>query len=350
MKNKRKYSIPLMLLFLFANSANGQSGFMRDVLNAVKGTAQGRANNTATQETNKAIDQVDPAKQSKSHSGNTTATQSDTANTQGVLEAFAKAAAANPNDTSAADLTMKALGIMAGEKQVSAQDSATAIKTYMSAARGSGLHFEYAITMSGNKTSVKDSTEIYFTNSGEGRSEMRIPMPGLRLNKMISIGRQREPGYTIILYPESRTYILHIIDTSLMIKSEESYQVTRIGTETIQGYPCVHSKIVTTSGSGRFKYSSSMEVWTSTAVPGYALYKKMTSLQTTQTGMISALETAGGGGVFVKLVVSGTEYSMEQLLIKAEEKSLPASLFLIPADYSESKYNSIYHMIPSSGH
>ena len=134
MKNKRKYSIPLMLLFLFANSANGQSGFMRDVLNAVKGTAQGRANNTATQETNKAIDQVDPAKQSKSHSGNTTATQSDTANTQGVLEAFAKAAAANPNDTSAADLTMKALGIMAGEKQVSAQDSATAIKTYMSAA------------------------------------------------------------------------------------------------------------------------------------------------------------------------------------------------------------------------
>ena len=204
--------------------------------------------------------------------------------------------------------------------------------------------------MSGNKTSVKDSTEIYFTNSGEGRSEMRIPMPGLRLNKMISIGRQREPGYTIMLYPESKTYILHIIDTSLMIKSEETYQVTRIGTETIQGYPCVHSKIVTTSGSGRFKYSSSMDVWTSTAVPGYALYKKMTSLQTTQTGMISALETAGGGGVFVKLVVSGTEYSMEQLLIKAEEKSLPASLFLIPADYSESKYNSIYHMIPSSGH
>jgi hypothetical protein len=69
MKNNFAYSISPFLFLLFALSARGQSGFMRDVLNAVKGTAQNRANNTATQGTNKAIDLVDPATQSKSHSG-----------------------------------------------------------------------------------------------------------------------------------------------------------------------------------------------------------------------------------------------------------------------------------------
>ncbi len=355
MKNNFAYSISPFLFLLFALSARAQSGFMRDVLNAVKGTAQNRANNTATQGTNKAIDQVDPTTQSKSHAGvsgtsssSSNASPTDTAAVHGVLGAFARAAAENPNDTSAADLTMRALGIMTGEKKVSAEDSANAIKAYTTAGGGSGLHYEYVITVNGNKSTTKDSSELYFTSGGEGRSEMRIPMPGVHTNKTVSIGHANQPGYTIMLYPESKTYSLRIIDTSLMIKTEETYQVTRIGTETIQGYPCVHSKIVTTNGSGRFKFSSTMDVWASTAVPGYPLYKKMTSLQTVKTGMIRALEDAGGSGVFVKLVATGNEYSMEQLLIKSEEKSFPASLFLIPSNYSESKTNTISHMIPTS--
>ena len=355
MKNNSSHVVSLLLFFLSAISAKGQSGFMRDVLNAVKGTAQNRANNSASQATNKAIDQVDPATQSKSHSGNSNtspssnASPSDTAALHGVLGAFAKAAAANPNDTSAADLTMKALSFMAGGKQISAEDSAAVIKGYTRATGGSGLHYEYAMTMSGNKSTTKDSTELYFTQGGEGRSEMGIPMPGVHMKKMINIGHVNQPGYTIMLYTESKTYSLNILDTSLMIKSEETYQVTRIGTETIRGYPCVHSKIVTTSGSGRFKFSSTMDVWASTAVPGYSLYKKMTSLQTTKTGMLRALDNAGGGGVFVKWVVSGNDYSMEQILVRAEEKSFPASFFRIPSDYTESKNNSVYHMIPASG-
>lgn len=352
MKNTRQFCISLLMVFLFAISSKGQSGFMRDVLNAVKNTAQNPANNTASQTTNKAIDQVDPATQSKSHSGSSggsTASPSDTTALHGVLGAFAIAAAANPNDTSAADLTMKALSMMAGQKQVSAQDSANAIKTYLSAAGGSGLHYEYAITINGKKSTTKDSSEYYFTNEGEGRGEISIPMPGIHMNKMISIGHANQPGYTIMLYPESKTYSLTIRDTSLMIKTEEGDHVTRIGTESIQGYPCVHLKIVTSSGSGRFKYSSTMDVWTSSAVPGSALYKKMTSLLSVKTGMIRALENAGGSGVFVKIVAAGDDYSMEQLLIRAEEKSFPASLFRIPSDYSESKSNYISHMIPSSG-
>ncbi|HEY4967940.1 MAG TPA: DUF4412 domain-containing protein [Puia sp.] len=353
MKNNSSHAITLFIFFLFTISAKGQSGFMKDVLNAIQSTAQDRTNNAARQSTNKMFDQVDPSTQSKSHTATTNtspsnASPSDTAALYGVLGAFARAAAANPNDTSAADLTMKALGLMAGGKQISAQDSAAVIKGYTTATGGSGLHYEYAITMSANKSTTRDSTELYFTNGGEGRSEIGIPMPGMHMKKMINIGHYDQPGYTIMLYPESKTYSLNILDTSLMIKGEENYQVTRMGTETIRGYPCVHLKIVSTTGSGRFKFSSTMDVWTSTAVPGYALYKKMTNLQTVKAGMIRALDNAGGSGVFVKWVASGNDYSMEQILIRAEEKKFPASLFLIPSDYAESKENSMYHMMPSA--
>jgi hypothetical protein len=108
-----------------------------------------------------------------------------------------------------------------------------------------------------------------------------------------------------------------------MIKTQETYQVTRIGTETIQGYPCVHSRIVTTSGSGRFKYSSTMDVWASAAVPGYPLYKKMTSLQTVKTGMIRALENTGRGGVFVQLEVSETSIPWNNYRTKQNKNHSP---------------------------
>ncbi len=197
MKNIPLHCLSLLMVLLLAISSRGQSGFMRDVLNAVKNTAQNRANNSATQATNKAIDQVDPATQSKTHSessGGSTASPSDTAALHGVLGAFARAAAANPNDTSASDLTMKALGLMAGEKQVTAQDSAKAITAYTNATGGYGVHYEYQTTMVGKKTTTKDSSEYYFTNTGEGRGEIRIPMPGIQMNKMISIGHADQPG------------------------------------------------------------------------------------------------------------------------------------------------------------
>jgi hypothetical protein len=273
---------------------------------------------------------------------------SDTSATNTVLGAFAKAAAANPNDTSSADLTMKALGILAGETAVSPRDSADAINSYKTSAGGAGIHYEYSLTTSGKKIATnKDTSCIYFTNGGEGRSEMSIPMPEVKMNQMISIGRINEPKYTVFLYPDSKTYSLRIIDTS-MLKRRESYQVTKIGTETVQAYSCMHAKIVSSSGSGVFKSTTTMDIWTSTAVPGYSLYKKMTALRTSEIGMLSAMENAGCSGLFVKLVIAGKDATMEEVLIKAEESKFSADLFRIPAGYTESKQNMIYHMAVSA--
>jgi Domain of unknown function (DUF4412) len=332
---------------IFNCPGHAYAQFFKDILNTVKNTAQSRANNKASQTTNQTLDKVDNSTQPGSHSANSNTAPADSSATHSVLGAFAKAAAENPNDTSSADLTMKALGILAGNGGVSAQDSAKAIDSYKTASGGSGIHYEYVMTIRGKNTTNKDSSQLYITKDGEGRSEKRIPMPGVQMNKMIILGRFNSPRYSILLYPESNSYSLNIIDTA-MLKDREKYQVTRIGTETVQGYSCVHSKIISTIGSGMYTSTSTIDIWTSTGVPGSALYTKMAGIQTSQTGMMRALENAGGGGVFVKMVVTGKDYTVEEDLIKAEEGHFSADMFRIPSGYTESAGNMFSHMIPPS--
>lgn len=324
---------------------HAEAQFFKDIVNTVKSTAQSRANDKASKTTNQALDKVDNSTQPGSHPASPNSTPADSSATHSVLGAFAKAAAENPNDTSSADLTMKALGILAGNGGVSAQDSAKAIESYKTANGGSGIHYEYSMTIRGKNTDARDSSEIYFTKDGEGRSEMRIPIPGVQMNKMIVLGRFNSPKYSIILYPESNTYILNIIDTA-MVRDQDKYQITRIGTETVQGYSCTHSKVVSTIGSGMYKSTSTIDIWMSTGVPGSSLFSKMNSIQTSQTGVMKALENAGDRGVFVKMVVTGKDYTVEEDLIKAEETHVSADMFRIPSGYTETSGNMFSHMMP----
>jgi hypothetical protein len=346
----------LCLLMGLIQSGPLQAQFFKDILNTVKQTAQNRANSKASQTTNKVLDKVDSSTSgtgngSKRVSGTNSSSgqqPQDSAATHSVLGAFAKAAAQNPNDTSSADLTMKALGLLAGGGGVSAQDSVAAINSFKNAEGGGGVHYAYRINISSNsgkkKYSSTDTTNMYFTNNGEGRIEMRIPMPGVQTNRMISIGRIREPQYTILLYPGSKTYLLNIIDTNLL-KGRDTYQITKIGSENADGYSCTHSRLVTTTGSGMFASSSTMDIWTSNAVPGASLFKSLLSLNPSQAGVFTALENAGCGGTLVKISISGKDYTLEEDLIRAEKKNYPADLFKIPGGYSESTSNMFSHMV-----
>jgi Domain of unknown function (DUF4412) len=336
-----------MWIVMLCWSSPLQAQFFKNILNSVQNTAQSRANNKASQTTNQALDKVDSSTQIKSGKNSPSGAPADSSATRGVLGAFAKAAAENPNDTSSADVAMKALGILAGNGGVSAQDSAKAIDLYKTSSGGKGIHYEYTTTITGKNKTSKDSSQLYFTNDGEGRSEKRIPMPGVQMNQMIILGRFATPKYSIILYPESNTYSLNIIDTA-WLKDKEKYQITRIGNETVMGYACVHSKIVSSFGSGMFKSTSTIDIWMSKAVPGSLLFSKFAGIQSSQNSMMRLLENEGGGGVYVKMVVAGKDYTLEEDLIKAEEVRLPADMLRIPSGYTESSGNMFSHMMPPS--
>jgi hypothetical protein len=328
----RKTSIFAFLLLLLASGRPGtlQAQFFKNLVNTVKNTAQGRANSKADQTTNKSLDKVDTTGSSLFGGGS-------------------KPGSTNPSDTSAANMTMKALGIFAGGGGVSAADSAAAFESFRSASGGSGMFYQYEIKMTSKKDpTVDDTTCSWFTNGGEGRSEMEIPIPGVKTGKIVSIGRIGQPRYSIQLYADSKTYGLTVIDTSLINGIKESFQITRVGTENVGGYSCTHVKMVTTTGSGIFKSKSEEDIWTSTAVPGYALYKRLVGVSGIKPQMMQALDQAGAGGFFVKMTSAGKDYSMTMMLIHAEEKSNAASLFEIPAGYTKTDENMMQHMMSAA--
>lgn len=305
------------LVFLLVRSGDPRAQLLKNIVNRVNQAVQPKP-------TAHAVDSGDG--------------KIDTSGLSRVLGAFAKTAAENPNDTNQADLVMKSLRRMTGGDGVSAADSAAAIRSFMTASGGSGVFYASRVTMTSKRRVTYDTTYTWFTNSGEGRSEMRIPLPGVVTPKLILIGRAGEPRFSVLLSPEDKTYSLNVIDTALLHSNGDKYKVTRIGPETVAGYACIHSRIVTTMGSGMFKSSSTMDIWTSTAVPGYALYGRLVSLQASQGGMAGALDRSGASGFVVKMTAGdGKDYSMIMELFHAEEKNLPASLFGIPGGYTNSE-------------
>ncbi len=297
----------LIILFTIGMLAltTGRAQFLKNLTDNLKQTLQNRANSKANQTTNKVLDKADSVTKigggAKGGTGGTgtggglpgtgsgaglTGGGIDTSGMGRVLGAFAKTAAENPNDTNQADLISKSLTRMVSGDGVSAADSAKAIKSFMTASGGSGVLYQTVTTTTSKRGSTKDTSSTWLTTNGEGRSEMRIPMPGVVTPKFINIGRISEPTYSVMLDAGARTYSLNIIDTALLNSGIEKYQVTRIGTETVAGYSCIHSRIVSTTGSGMFKSSSTMDLWTSTAVPGYAIYSKLVTFQSSTGGCL----------------------------------------------------------------
>ncbi len=340
MKQKNTFFLTVIIFtafVFFSNFANAQ--FLKKIINEAKQTTQNRANSKASDATNKAIDGVLQPK-SNNNSSNV-----DTAAMGGVLGAFAKAAKDNPNDTSMSDLISKSLGNLTGRGGVSAADSIAAIKTYTTANGGSGIYYEYTIeSNTKERGNVKSTSKMYATNNGEARSEMNLAamMGAKNGTALIVIARMSQPHYSLILDDENKAYSLNVIDTSLINGIHQKYEVTKLGNETVNGYNCTHAKLVSTSGSGMFKSSSTEEIWTSVDVPGYELFKKATLQQNMTPGIMKALTDAGCGGFFVKMISGDKKYSMTMQLSKAEKQSFPASLFKIPSGYTESKSNLMF--------
>jgi hypothetical protein len=264
-----------------------------------------------------------------------------------VLDAFTKTAKDNPNDTSSADLTMKALGNLAGGGGVSAADSVAAVKSFTTAKGGNGVFYQYITTIVTKQGTNNDTSATYFTTGGEGRKEMNLPgMMGVKgRNSMTLLAHASQPQYSLTIDAGNKTYSLNVIDTSLINSGISSYKATKIGSETVQGYNCMHARLVSTTGSGMFKSTSTTDVWTSTDVPGYSIYKAGMAIHNSTPAMIRALEQVGCGGFLVRMAIQGKDYSSNMVLVKAQQKSFPASLFQVPAGYTEVKQNIFSHMM-----
>jgi uncharacterized protein DUF4412 len=250
------------------------------------------------------------------------------ANTTGTTKKDS-AASAGPDSAAFARL-------MAGVNKpapMTAADSA-AVKSFMTASGGSGMLYQYQLKYD-IKTKNKDTVIVDTTSqiiSDSHCTHFDMNMLGM---KMTVLGRDDQHKYSVMLYPESKSYKLNAIDTAKLIADQKkmTITVTKIGNETVAGYPCVHSKLTMITPNGNKPITVTEELWTSNSVPGYAQLKQLMSTQNITFTMLQKLDQAGCDGFVVKMTMASESINMNMILITADRKTFPASTFEIPAGY-----------------
>ena len=249
-----------------------------------------------------------------------------------VTQKMANKAVGN-NTTGKPDSTAKAnghdsamlAGILANMNKpavMTAADSA-AVKEFMTANGGSGLLYQYQ-TRYDLRIKGKDSVFVDTMSTSISDNRYTHVDMGMLGMKMAIIGRAGQPRYSVMLYPETKSYKLNVIDTAqLNSAGGQTYQVTKVGMETVAGYSCTHARM-TIIGSDK-KVVMTDDLWTCPTVLGYAQMKKDMSNAHVTPKMMQALSQAGCDGLIVKMTGQSPQLTMQMLLVTVARKNFPAS-------------------------
>jgi hypothetical protein len=231
---------------------------------------------------------------------------------------------------------------------VTVKDSSSNV-TPVASGSGDDMYYELTSVSTGKNINMKMVTSMYVSSKGDMRVEMHTDM-SFKGHKspipMVLIGHANKPDESIIIDDSAKTYIVHHIDTadlSAGIKTEST--VTKVGEEKVFGYDCVHAKVISNKKIGSFyNETDTINVWRSIEVPMQSNVKELFTRFESRTGSYmysketaAKLKEMGCEGFLVKLTMNGKNVSMVMQLTKAEHRTLPASMFQIPAGYSEDK-------------
>lgn len=182
---------------------------------------------------------------------------------------------------------------------------------------------------------------IYVSKAG-ARSELDLQTARMPV-KMATLMKFSNPDIMYMINDAQKAYTEMDLkkireQTSKMpgSRGKDTWNVKKLGRETVNGYSCEH--VLLTHGD---EPKSEQEWWTSKDIAGLS-YESMRGLlrrgNQSDEGMMKALRDANADGFVVKMVVreKGNPTPISTMeLTKAERKSLPASLFEIPAGYTK---------------
>jgi len=218
-----------------------------------------------------------------------------------------------------------------------------------SSGSGDDMLYELTTLSTGKNMNMKMVMTMYVSSKGDMRVEMhsdidfkghKSPIP------MVLIGHSNKPDESIIIDDSAKTYIVHHIDTADMnagINTEST--VTKVGEEKVFGYDCIHAKVISDKKIGSFyNVADTINLWRSKDVPMQADVKALFTQFESRTGSymysketVAKLKEMGCEGFTVKMITNAKDHSTVMQLTKAEHKTLPASMFQIPAGYKEIK-------------
>lgn len=177
---------------------------------------------------------------------------------------------------------------------------------------------------------------------GTGTVKLAIGKPGVRSDieinakefpmKMSTLFKQATPGKAYLINDANKSYSEIDISGQQGGGSTEKYTVKKIGKEKVNGFDSIHCIVTDERGNDT-------EVWTNADIADYKSFiKSMGKNSPANDGMMKALESVGAAGFITKIVrkSKNPEENMTFELVKADKKSMPASMFEIPAGYTKS--------------
>jgi hypothetical protein len=179
-----------------------------------------------------------------------------------------------------------------------------------------------------------------FVSRVGSRTEMDMQTAQMPVH-MATLMKFSNPDVMYLINDKAKTYsemnLKKTRETAAKVTGEkEPYNAEVLGSERVLGYSTKH---VLLSRPGD---RSEMEVWTTKDLMGLS-YETMRGLMRRVSGeddgsMLKALRDVGADGFFVKMISrekGKTEPLTTMELTKVEKKSLPASMFEVPAGYTK---------------
>jgi Domain of unknown function (DUF4412) len=173
------------------------------------------------------------------------------------------------------------------------------------------------------------------------RCDMNMQMGPMAM-KMVMLQKTDAPNALYRLNDANKTYTeVDLAKTRELAGQQpdpDKYTVEKLGQETILGYKAQH--VLVKDKNPAPGNAMTTEMWTAKDLLDYATFSKMQVRHGKGGGdeaLVKALKDAGADGLPLKSVATtadGTKVTME--VVKVDKKSLPASMFEIPADYTKS--------------
>ena len=174
------------------------------------------------------------------------------------------------------------------------------------------------------------------TNLSALKSSRKDEMKGMPDRyRMVMLQRLAEPNKTYSLNDEQKTYAV-ITHEETSRANDRKWKVEKAGTDTVAGYSCKKA-LLTADDGDRSEVCVTKEIFPSGA------WLAAWNRREDQRSPLKALRDAGLEGFPIrwKIQDKSGETTTEMELVRFEKKSLPASLFEIPAGYKQTSSGAL---------
>ena len=173
------------------------------------------------------------------------------------------------------------------------------------------------------------------------RSEMNMQMGPMAMN-VVMLQKNDTPDTIYRINDANKTYSeINPAKMREMAGQQQKipeYKVEKLGQETILGYKTQH--VLVKEKKPANGDLTSMEMWTAKELLDYATFSKLQARPGKggrEEALLKALKSAEADGMPLKTIATASDGSKSTTeVVKADKKSLPASTFEIPADYTKS--------------